>query len=109
MVARAGGPMPETVGIALVGTGFAVHVQLPVFRSVPGAAVRMLVGRDAARTVAIASRVGIADASDRLEAALRRDDIHLVCIATPPDLHRPMAEEALAAGKAVLCEKPMAL
>lgn len=36
-------------------------------------------------------------------------DIHAVSIATPPALHAEMTLAACAAGKAVLCEKPMAL
>jgi predicted dehydrogenase len=97
------------VGIALVGTGFAVRTQLPAFRVVPGAEVRALVGRDAGRTADIARRSGIPFATDRLDAVLARPDIEVVCIATPPDLHAPMAAAALRAGKHVLCEKPLAL
>ena len=36
-------------------------------------------------------------------------DLDLVSITTPPALHHPMAIAALAAGRHVLCEKPMAL
>jgi predicted dehydrogenase len=101
--------MSAAVGIALVGTGFGLRTQLPVLRQIPGAAVRALVGREAARTADLARRHEIPFASDQLAAVLSRDDIDLVCISTPPDLHLSMSEAALAAGKAVLCEKPMAL
>lgn len=39
---------------------------------------------------------------------LRREDIDIVDICTPPQLHREMVETALEAGKVVICEKPMA-
>jgi len=97
------------VGIALVGTGFALHVQLPVFQSVRGARVRALVGRDPRRTAALASEYGIARAAVRLGDVLADPAIDLVCVSTPPESHCELACEALAAGKHVLCEKPMAL
>ncbi len=97
------------VGIALVGTGFALNVQLPAFRLIPGAEIRALVGRDPARTEALARRHGIARSSTQLEAVLSDAAIDLICISTPPDTHRTLALAALAAGKHVLCEKPMAL
>jgi predicted dehydrogenase len=40
---------------------------------------------------------------------LARDDIDAVMIATPCDLHAPMLLDAIAAGKHVYCEKPMAI
>ena len=39
---------------------------------------------------------------------LERDDIHIIDICSPPQLHREMVESALRAGKIVICEKPMA-
>ena len=38
-----------------------------------------------------------------------RDDIDIVDICTPPGTHAEIAQAAAAAGKAVLCEKPLAL
>jgi predicted dehydrogenase len=40
---------------------------------------------------------------------LKRDDIHLIDVATPNDSHAPHSIAALKAGKHVLCEKPLAL
>ncbi|RJW41227.1 Gfo/Idh/MocA family protein [Eisenbergiella tayi] len=40
---------------------------------------------------------------------LEREEIDAVVICTPDQLHRQMTEDSLAAGKHVLCEKPMAL
>ena len=38
-----------------------------------------------------------------------QDDVDMVAICTPAGTHAQMAQEAAAAGKAVLCEKPLAL
>lgn len=43
-----------------------------------------------------------------LEDLLERDDVEAVWLPVPIDLHLPFARKALAAGKAVLCEKPVA-
>src|SRR5207237_2260496 len=42
-------------------------------------------------------------------ALVTRDDIDVVDICTPPGTHAEIAQAAAAAGKAVLCEKPLAL
>jgi predicted dehydrogenase len=43
------------------------------------------------------------------EELLARSDLDLVLISTPPHTHHPLALQALAAGKHVICEKPLAL
>lgn len=49
------------------------------------------------------------DASTDPYAPIARDDIDAVVIGTPTDTHVPLTLAALAAGKAVLCEKPLDL
>ena len=44
-----------------------------------------------------------------LEDLLADDSIEIVLIATPNDCHHPIAIQALAAGKHVICEKPVTL
>ena len=55
-----------------------------------------------------AERNGIPVAGS-VEAVLARDDVDAVYISTINDLHRAHTEAAAAAGKHVLCEKPLAL
>ncbi len=56
-----------------------------------------------------ASRYGIAKVSADYHAITQDPEIDAVVIATPNDLHKPISLEALAAGKHVLCEKPLGL
>ncbi|MFF4250307.1 Gfo/Idh/MocA family protein [Streptomyces sp. NPDC001663] len=65
-------------------------------------------GRDAAAVRAAADRHGWASAETDWRALVERDDIDLVDICTPGDSHAEIALAALAAGKHVLCEKPLA-
>ncbi|MDX6418870.1 MAG: hypothetical protein QOG28_3490 [Trebonia sp.] len=65
-------------------------------------------GRDRAAAEAAAGRLGWAVAETDWRALIARDDVQLIDIAAPGDLHAPIAIAALAAGKHVLCEKPLA-
>jgi len=70
---------------------------------------KVIVGRALDRASAAARQLGFAEASADLEATLAREDVHLVDVATPNDSHHSIAMAAMAAGKHVLCEKPLAL
>ncbi|KUO05865.1 Gfo/Idh/MocA family protein [Streptomyces caeruleatus] len=65
-------------------------------------------GRDATAVRAAAERHGWASTETDWRALIARDDIDLVDICTPGDSHAEIALAALAAGKHVLCEKPLA-
>ncbi len=92
----------------VVGTGFGLRVHVPALRAA-GFEVAALVGRDAERTTRRAARVGVPAGFDSLDAALRATDAEVVTIATPPDTHAELAGLAVAAGRHVICEKPLAL
>jgi predicted dehydrogenase len=65
-------------------------------------------GRDKAAAESAAARLGWAAAETDWRALIARDDVDLIDIAAPGDLHAPIAIAALEAGKHVLCEKPLA-
>jgi predicted dehydrogenase len=56
-----------------------------------------------------AREFGISFVADDWRGVVGHEDVDLVSIVTPPVTHAEMAAGALAAGKAVLCEKPMAM
>ncbi|MFF0162029.1 Gfo/Idh/MocA family protein [Streptomyces sp. NPDC005263] len=68
----------------------------------------VICGRNATAVRAAADRHGWAATETDWRALLERDDIDLVDICTPGDSHAEIALAALAAGKHVLCEKPLA-
>jgi predicted dehydrogenase len=70
--------------------------------------MQVVVGRDGGRAAEAAERFGWAEASTDWRAVVERDDIDLVDICTPGNTHHEIALAALAAGKHVLCEKPLA-
>ncbi|WP_105970163.1 Gfo/Idh/MocA family protein [Streptomyces geranii] len=65
-------------------------------------------GRDADAVRAAADRHGWAAAETDWRVLIERDDVDVVDICTPGDSHAEIALAALAAGKHVLCEKPLA-
>jgi predicted dehydrogenase len=65
-------------------------------------------GRDPAAVAAAADRYGWDFAETDWRALVARDDVQLVDVCTPGDRHADIAIAALAAGKHVLCEKPLA-
>ena len=108
-------PAPPVIGVGMVGYAFmgAAHSLAwqtvgRVFDLPVRPALAAICGRDEAAVRAAASRYGWAAAETDWRALIARDDVHLVDIAAPGDLHAPIAIAALRAGKHVLCEKPLA-
>lgn len=96
------------MGVGIIGTGWGGRVQAPAFKLV-GLEVVALAARDPEKAERQARELGIPFATGDWRELLERDDVELVSITTPPHTHREIAIAALAAGKHVLCEKPMAL
>ncbi|THH35924.1 Gfo/Idh/MocA family oxidoreductase [Aliishimia ponticola] len=91
------------IGVAILGAGIGAQ-HLAGFRALPGQwDVRMVVDRDAARAQALGAPV-----ETDIDAALTDPAVEVVDICLPPHLHVPVALKALAAGKHVICEKPIA-
>lgn len=101
--------MKEQVGIGIIGTGFARKVQIPSFLQCDGARIVSVSSGRAANAESTAREFGIGHFTGDWRETVARDDVDLVCITTPPDLHREMTLFALEHGKHVLCEKPMAM
>jgi predicted dehydrogenase len=97
------------LGVGLVGCGsIAVTAHAPALAKLPKHA-RLIIAADvdAAAAERLASPFGAAWTTDADEV-FARPDVDLVILATPEFLHRTQTEAAAAAGKHVLCEKPMA-
>ncbi|SES22233.1 Predicted dehydrogenase [Tranquillimonas rosea] len=104
------------IGIGLIGTGFMGKAHALAYRSaraimadVPEARLSVLCDMPMDRADAMASQLGFDRATDDWTALVADPDVDIVCITTPNGLHREMALAAIAAGKNVHCEKPLAL
>jgi predicted dehydrogenase len=95
------------IGIALLGAGYAAHIQLACWREIPGAAVIGVWNRNAERARALATEFGVPN-FDELDSLLTHPAVDAVDIATAVATHRDYALQAAASGKHVLCQKPLA-
>jgi len=99
------------VGFAVVGLGsIAQSSILPAFDKCRKARLIGLVGRDATKTSELATKFKVPSSygSDEYAACLGDPEISAVYIATPQGEHAHLTIQAAAAGKHVLCEKPLA-
>jgi predicted dehydrogenase len=104
-----------SVGVGMVGYAFMGRAHSQAWQAVSRAfdpplrpRLAAICGRDGAATRAAAGRLGWAAAETDWRALIARDDVQLVDIVAPGNLHAPIAIAALQAGKHVLCEKPLA-
>jgi len=95
------------IGAVVVGTGFGCSTHVRALRAA-GIDVLAVVGRDPERTARRAELFAVPRALTSLTEALSIPGVDAVTIATPPLTHAPLALEAIAAGRHVLCEKPFA-
>ena len=90
---------------AVVGTGFIGVVHVEALRRI-GVEVTGVVGSSPERA---RQKPGLPEPYESLEAMLDDDRVRVVHLTTPNHLHYPQVKAVLAAGKHVVCEKPLAL
>lgn len=91
----------------IVGGGFMGRVHAHAIR-VAGGEVVAVAASTPASGVRAARDLGVGRAADDVDHLVGMDDLDVVHVCTPNHLHRPVALAALAAGKHVVCEKPLA-
>lgn len=102
--------MPKhQVRIGIVGAGFARSTQIPGFMNCDGATVVAIASRHQEHAAEVAREFGIEHVARDWQELVEREDVDLVSVVTPPSTHMEITLAALDRGKAVLCEKPMAM
>ena len=97
------------ISLAILGAGFMGRAHAANYQTLGDRVrVKTVASRGAGRAAAVAETVG-AEPSTDLEAAVSDPEVDAVDICLPTPLHREWAERALAAGKHVFLEKPLAL
>lgn len=100
----------RTVNLAIIGCGsITLQNHIPAIAICPDAKLVALCDNDPAALERARQKTGVALTSTNFKEILERDEVHGVIIATPNFLHFEIASAAIAHGKHVLCEKPLAL
>ena len=104
------------VGIGIVGYGMMgrahsyAYTAAPVMRPLPvRPRLRVISGRDEAKVLEAAAAYGVESYVTDWQELVQRPEVDIVDICTPPGTHAEIAIAAMAAGKAVICEKPLAV
>jgi predicted dehydrogenase len=96
------------VGAAVIGTGFIGTVHVEALRRI-GVQVLGVLGSTPERGAARAVVLGVPRAYGSLEELLADPEVDVVHVASPNDLHVAQTRAILAAGRHVVCEKPLAM
>lgn len=99
----------ERVQAAVVGAGAWAPQHVEAIRRTGLGEVAVLVGRDPVKVEMAAARLGIDRTAVNVEQVLEDPEVEVVHICTPNDAHAPVAHAAIAAGKHVVVEKPLAI
>lgn len=98
--------MPKTVRVGVLGAGWGAGLHLEGFHRTEGAEIVAIASRTRARAEERAAQYGIPLVTDSLDELV--DAVDVVSVATPPTAHREAVLRAVAAGRHVLCDKPLA-
>ena len=106
----------KQLNIGLIGYGFMGRAHSNAFRKVGNffdleyqLVLKAACGRDEAKVKAFAQKWGYQSHETDWRKLLAREDIDVVDIACPNDMHREIAIAAAKAGKMILCEKPLSM
>ena len=98
----------DSINVGIIGAKFAAELHAHAYRRCAFAQVVAVAARSDESAGAFAERQGIAAAYADYREMLARDDIQMVSICVPNHLHCDAVLACAAAGKHMVCEKPLA-
>ncbi len=101
-------PDPFQIGAAVIGTGFIGTVHLGALRRL-GVPIAGVLGSSPSRGAERAKALGVPRAYASLEELLADPAVQVVHVTSPNVAHYDQVKHILAAGKHVICEKPLAM
>ena len=108
--------MPKPLNIGMIGYGFMGRAHSNAYCKVGNffdleyqPVLKAACARDADRAKAFADNWGYESVETDWRRLIERDDIDAIDICTPNNLHKDISIAAAAAGKMILCEKPLSM
>lgn len=101
-------PRRSDIATAVIGSGFIGTVHIEALRRI-GVRVAGLLDASPELGARRARELGLPRAYADLDELLAHDDVAVVHVTSPNELHHPQVKAILAAGKHVVCEKPLAM
>ncbi len=98
----------NAIGAAVIGTGFIGTVHAQALRRL-GVDVVGLLGSSAERGARAAEAIGVAKAYEDLDALLNDPAVQVVHVTSPNQFHHSQVKAIMAAGRHVVCEKPLTM
>ncbi len=100
----------QKLGAAIIGSGWVAGEYIRAFTTNPSTELRAICSRTKEGAQAKAQEFGVpCDVYTDYEKMAARDDIDIVVVASPPNLHKDHAVAVAQAGKHLILEKPMAI
>lgn len=93
--------------VGLIGAGLQGNRRAPVLNQFPGTELVVVAAAHQETAQRLADNMKC-EATNHWEEVVAREDIDVVLVCTPPNLHAPISIAAMKRGKRVLCEKPLA-
>lgn len=98
----------QKLRVGIVGLGWTGWTHLKAYQELPNVEVIALAGYEADRLAQYGREFNVPNLYREYQDLLARDDLDVVSICTPNQLHKPIAIAALEGGRHVVCEKPLA-
>jgi len=98
----------DRIRAGIVGAGFMGTIHARAIRRA-GGTVSRVASTSPESSRAGAERIGAESAADSVEELIAADDLDVIHVCTPNVTHAPLVRAAIAAGKHVVCEKPLAV
>ena len=99
----------KSIGVGVIGAGFIGPIHIEALRRLGYVRVVALADNNQEIAAAKAKQLYVPKAYGDFTSLINDPDVDCVHITTPNSLHYPMAKAAIAAGKHLLCDKPLAM